>query len=57
MKIKALISFSGLITMGIGEVRDVENKEMVKDLLEAGYVKKVVKADKINNKEAIKNEN
>lgn len=57
MKIKALISFSGLITMGIGEVRDIENKEMVKDLLEAGYVKKVVKADKINSKEAIKNEN
>lgn len=59
MKVKALISFGGLISMGIGEVRDIENEDIVKDLLKADYVKRVGKADKIeeiNNEEVRTNE-
>ncbi len=39
MKVKALISFSGIISMQIGETRDIDNKEIVEDLKQAGYVK------------------
>ena len=59
MKVKSLISFCGSISMGIGEIRNIENEDIVNDLLNAGYVKKVGKADKveeINNEEVITNE-
>lgn len=54
MKVKALISFSGLISMSKGEVRDIANKEIYEDLLKAKYVEKV----KTDNKKSvvIKNE-
>lgn len=42
---KALISFSGLISMAEGEVRDIAEKAVVKDLLNAGYIMEL-KADK-----------
>lgn len=45
MKIKALISFSGVITMHEGEIRDIENKEVLTDLLKAQYVKKITAKD------------
>jgi hypothetical protein len=51
MKVKAKVSFSGLITMHKGEERDIEDKAIFEDLLNAGYVeeakssKKKVKAD------------
>lgn len=32
---KALVSFSGLITMYKGEEREIEDKNIVKDLLQA----------------------
>lgn len=35
---RALESFSGLISMYQNEIRAIENKEIVKDLLEAGYI-------------------
>lgn len=38
MKIRALCSFSGRITMAKGEVRDCGNEYVVNDLLRAGYV-------------------
>lgn len=38
---KALISFSGLVSMAEGDVRDIANKEVVKDLLKAGYIEEV----------------
>lgn len=41
MKIKALCSFAGVISMAKGEVRDCENMDAVKDLLDSGYVEKV----------------
>ena len=38
MKIRAKTSFSGMITMGIGEVSDIEDDFILNDLLNAGYV-------------------
>ena len=43
MKVKALISFGGIISMAIREIRDIDNKEIVKDLVQAGYVEIVGK--------------
>lgn len=38
---RALVSFCGLIAMAEGDVRDIANKEVVKDLLKAGYIEEV----------------
>ena len=45
MKVKALVSFSGIISMAVGEVADISEKEVLTDLLKAGYVEEV-KAEK-----------
>lgn len=45
MKVKALVSFSGIITMSAGEVGEISEKEVLNDLLKAGYVEEV-KAEK-----------
>lgn len=41
MKVKARLSFSGLITMHTGQEREIENEDILKDLIEAGYVEPV----------------
>jgi hypothetical protein len=38
MAYKALRSFSGIISMKKGDVRDIKDSEVAKDLLRAGYV-------------------
>ena len=38
---KALISFSGIVSMSKGQVREIEDKEIIKDLLNAGYIEEV----------------
>lgn len=38
---KALISFSGKVSMSKGQVREIEDKEVIKDLLNAGYIEEV----------------
>lgn len=38
---KALKSFSGLVSMVEGEVMDILNQEVVKDLLSAGYIEEI----------------
>jgi hypothetical protein len=38
---KAIIGFSGLINMKKGEVKDIKDKALVKDLLKAGYIVEV----------------
>ena len=45
---KAIIGFSGLITMKKGEIKEIKDKALVKDLLKAGYIEEVkpVKAKK-----------
>lgn len=40
-KVKAKLSFAGVVTMGVGEVRDITDKAIVKDLVQAGYVEEV----------------
>ena len=41
---KALVSFSGLITMRKNEVKEIKDKALVKDLLKAGYNEEVKSA-------------
>lgn len=45
---RAIIGFSGLITMKKGEIKEIKDKALVKDLLKAGYIEEVkpVKAKK-----------
>lgn len=38
---KALTTFVGVISMRKGEVRAIDNKTVVADLLRAGYIEKV----------------
>ena len=38
MKVRATISFRGLISMYAGEVREVEDSYILNDLMKAGYV-------------------
>ena len=38
---KAIIGFTGLITMKKDEVKEIKDKELVKDLLKAGYIVEV----------------
>ena len=39
---RALVSFSGRISMAKGEVREISDKSMVKDLLSAKYIEEVM---------------
>lgn len=38
MLYRALVSFSGLVTMRKNEVRELTNEEIIKDLLKAKYI-------------------
>lgn len=38
MKYKALIGFSGIVSMAKGEVKDLTDKAVIEDLLNAGYI-------------------
>lgn len=46
---RALVSFSGLITMYKGEEREIKDEHIVKDLLQANYIQEV-KPDKEKKK-------
>ena len=35
---KAIVGFSGLITMRKNEIKEIKDKNIVKDLLKAGYI-------------------
>lgn len=41
MKVKALVSFAGVITMGLGETKDITDKVILNDLIKAKYVEPV----------------
>lgn len=45
MQYKALISFSGLISMSMGEVQEITNQEIVNDLLKAGYIQPNIESE------------
>lgn len=56
MLIKAKVSFAGVVSMGVNEIREVHNEEVVRDLLKAGYVEEVkpaAKASKTRTKKAV----
>lgn len=42
MKIKAKVSFCGVLSMGKGEIREYGNETVLSDLLRAGYIEEVV---------------
>lgn len=46
MKVKALVSFSGLVTMHAGEETVLRDSKIVADLRQAGYIEIVEKKDK-----------
>lgn len=41
MKIKALVSFSGVFSMYKGEIKEYSDNAILQDLLQAGYVEEV----------------
>ncbi len=41
MKVQALVSFTGCVTMHKNEIQDITDDTVVKDLLRAGYVIRV----------------
>lgn len=50
MKVKALTSFSGAISMSKGEERDIKNDVLLKDLMQAGYVEALEAEEKSEEK-------
>ncbi|MEH7093945.1 hypothetical protein [Neobacillus vireti] len=46
MKVKALVSFAGVVTMALNEVKEIEDKVICDDLLRAGFVEEVKSARK-----------
>ena len=47
MKYKAKVSFSGKVSMHVGEVKDISDANIAKDLLSAGYIEEVKPAEKV----------
>ena len=52
MKVKAKVSFCGVVSMGAGEVGEVADKALFADLIGAGYVEEI--KDKEEAKEPTK---
>lgn len=43
MKYRALVGFSGIVSMAKGEVKELTNPAIINDLLSANYIKEVKK--------------
>ena len=43
---KAKVSFSGVVSMNVGEVADIADVNIAKDLFKAGYIEEVKPAEK-----------
>lgn len=56
MQVKALVNFSGLISMRKGEIREIKDKGIYLDLIKVGYVEQV-KEQKSSRKKVIRDEN
>lgn len=53
MMYKALRTFSGIISMSKGQIREISDKTIINDLIKAGYIEAVQpakKGDKTNGK-------
>jgi hypothetical protein len=44
---KALITFSGKVSMVKGQVKEINDKEVVEDLLKAGYIEEIKPAKEV----------
>lgn len=53
MMYKALISFTGLVSMAKGDVREISDISLANDLLKAGYIEEA-KQDKPNDESEAK---
>lgn len=51
---KALISFSGAVSMTMGEIKDIKDEDIAKDLIKAGYIEEVVDDKKTTIKKKTK---
>lgn len=47
---KALVSFGGIISMSKDEIREINDKNIAKDLLDAGYIEAVKSPRKTTQK-------
>lgn len=54
MKYKALVSFVGQISMAKGEEREISNKKLISDLLQAKYIEEIKEPTKIEEDTPIK---
>ena len=43
---KAKVSFSGIISMSVGDVGEIADASIAKDLLKAGYIEEIKPAEK-----------
>lgn len=57
MEYRALVSFSGIISMAMGETREINDNSVVKDLLNAGYIEelKETKIEEVEKPKETKN--
>lgn len=46
MKVRALVSFSGVVSMRKGEEREIYNQAIINDLLQAKYIEALEKPEK-----------
>ena len=56
MTYRALVSFSGVISMAMGEIREITDESIVNDLLKAGYICENVATKKVETKAETKAE-
>lgn len=47
MLYKAKVDFGGIISMSVGDVGEIADESIAKDLLSAGYIEKVGPAEKV----------
>ena len=55
MMYKAKVNFSGIISMSVGELSDIADASIAKDLLKAGYIEEVQPAEKNKTAKATTN--
>jgi len=55
MKVKALKTFSGAISMHEGEIREIKNEYIIADLTKAGYIEPDAPKRSMKNNEGKRN--
>lgn len=52
---KAKVNFSGIVSMNAGDIADIADASIAKDLLKAGYIEEVKPAEKVKTAKATSN--